>query len=191
MCLWFPGGFPRISSTPGIYISLGVSTGPTDRTNLNRILDLGCGPGRDLSAFRDRGHEAVGLDGAKPFVDMAKAATGCEVLHKDFIALTLPEAAFDGIFANAALFHVPSQEIARVLGELNAALKPQGVLFCSNPRGDNQEGWLDGRYGCFHDLETWRDYVTGAGFTEVTHYYRPPGRPRHEQPWLATVWRKP
>ena len=172
-------------------ISLVVSTGPTDRTNLNRILDLGCGPGRDLSAFRDRGHEAVGLDGAKPFVDMAKAATGCEVLHKDFIALTLPEAAFDGIFANAALFHVPSQEIARVLGELNAALKPQGVLFCSNPRGDNQEGWLDGRYGCFHDLETWRDYVTGAGFTEVTHYYRPPGRPRHEQPWLATVWRKP
>ena len=133
----------------------------------------------------------MGLDGAKPFVDMAKAATGCEVLHKDFIALTLPEAAFDGIFANPALFHVPRQEIARVLGELNAALKPQGVLFCSNPRGDNQEGWLDGRYGCFHDLETWRDYVTGAGFTEVTHYYRPPGRPRHEQPWLATVWRKP
>ncbi len=86
---------------------------------------------------------------------------------------------------------MPSQEIARVLGELNAALKPQGVLFCSNPRGDNQEGWLDGRYGCFHDLETWRDYVTGAGFTEVMHYYRPPGRPRHEQPWLATVWRKP
>ena len=56
------------------------------------------------------------------------------------------------------------------------------MLFCSNPRGDNQEGWLDGRYGCFHDLETWRDYVTGAGFTEVMHYYRPPGRPRHEQP---------
>ena len=156
-----------------------------------RILDLGCGPGRDLSAFRDRGHEAVGLDGAKPFVDMAKDATGCEVLHQDFIALALPEAAFDGVFANAVLFHVPSQEIARVLGELNAALKPQGVLFCSNPRGDNQEGWLDGRYGCFHDLETWQGYVTGAGFTEVTHYYRPPDRPRHEQPWLATVWRKP
>ena len=105
--------------------------------------------------------------------------------------LGIPATTFYGIFANAALFHVPSQEIARVLGELNAALKPQGVLFCSNPRGDNQEGWLDGRYGCFHDLETWRDYVTGAGFTEVMHYYRPPGRPRHEQPWLATVWRKP
>jgi hypothetical protein len=33
--------------------------------------------------------------------------------------------------------------------------------------------------------------VTGAGFEEITHYYRPPGRPRHQQPWLATVWRTP
>ena len=156
-----------------------------------RILDLGCGPGRDLSAFQALGHEAVGLDGAEPFVAMAREATGCEVLHQDFIALTLPAAAFDGVFANAALFHVPSQEVARVLRELHAALKPRGVLFCSNPRGDNQEGWQGGRYGCFYDLETWRKYVTGAGFTEVTHYYRPPGRPRHEQPWLATVWRRP
>ena len=40
------------------------------------------------------------------------------------------------------------------------------------------------------DLETWRAYVTAAGFRELHHYYRPPGRPRAEQPWLATVWRK-
>ena len=64
------------------------------------------------------------------------------------------------------------------------------MLFCSNPRGDNQEGWVGGRYGCFWDLETWRTLVTNAGFVELRHYYRPPGRPRHEQPWLATVWRK-
>ena len=62
--------------------------------------------------------------------------------------------------------------------------------FCSNPRGQNEEGWADGRYGCFHDLETWRSYVTAAGLRELHHYYRPPGRPRAEQPWLATVWRK-
>ena len=48
----------------------------------------------------------------------------------------------------------------------------------------------DDRYACFFDLDTWRDYVTLAGFEEVDHYYRPPGLPRHKQPWLATVWRK-
>ena len=154
------------------------------------ILDLGCGPGRDLRAFTALGHEAVGLDGAAELVALARAETDCTVLLQDFLALDLPAAQFDGVFANASLFHVPSSQIARVLGELAAALKPGGVLFCSNPRGDNQEGWVGGRYGCFWDLATWRALVTGAGFAELHHYYRPPGRPRHEQPWLATVWRK-
>ena len=81
-------------------------------------------------------------------------------------------------------------QLARVLGDLATTLKPRGVLFCSNPRGDNEEGWAGGRYGCFHDLETWRAYVAAAGFLELHHYYRPPGRPREQQPWLATVWRK-
>ena len=154
------------------------------------ILDLGCGPGRDLRAFAALGHEVVGLEGAAGLVALARAGTDCPVLHQDFLALDLPPARFDGIFANASLFHVPSSQISRVLAELAAALKPRGALFCSNPRGDNQEGWVGGRYGCFYDLETWRALATGAGFIELHHYYRPPGRPRDQQPWLATVWRK-
>src|SRR6516162_11759049 len=75
----------------------------------------------------------------------------------------------------------------RVLLELLKTLKPHGVLFSSNPRGNNEEGLSDDRYACFFDLDTWRDYVTSAGFVEVGHYYRPPGLPRHKQPWLATV----
>ena len=154
------------------------------------ILDLGCGPGRDLRAFTALGHEVTGLDGAAELVALARAENDCPVLLQDFLALDLQAAHFDGIFANASLFHVPSSQIARVLAELAASLKPRGVLFCSNPRGDNQEGWVSGRYGCFWDLATWRALVTGAGFSELRHYYRPPGRPRHQQPWLATVWRK-
>ena len=154
------------------------------------ILDLGCGPGRDLMAFRDAGHDPVGLDGSAAFVAMARRMAGCEVLHQDFLALDLPAARFDGIFANASLFHVPRQELPRVLGELHAALKPRGVLFSSNPRGGNEEGWVGGRFGCFLDLETWRSRLNAAGFVEVDHYYRPPGKPRREQPWLASVWRK-
>ena len=154
------------------------------------ILDLGCGPGRDLRRFTALGHEAVGLDGSGELVAMARAETGCEVLHQDFLALDLPRGRFDGIFANASLFHVPSRELPRVLRDLTATLKPGGVLFSSNPRGHNEEGWAGGRYGCFHDLRSWRTYVTAAGFGELRHYYRPPGRPRAQQPWLATVWRK-
>jgi SAM-dependent methyltransferase len=154
------------------------------------ILDLGCGPGRDLRYFRDRGHTPVGLDGCRAFVEMARRHAGCEVYHQDFLAMALPAARFDGIFANASLFHVPSAELSRVLGELRDALRPRGVLFCSNPRGTNEEGWNGLRYGVYHDLDGFRGYCEPAGFELVQHYYRPPGRPRHLQPWLATVWRR-
>jgi SAM-dependent methyltransferase len=154
------------------------------------ILDFGCGPGRDLKTFRELGHVAVGLEGAPSFAAMARSHSGCEVLEQDFLALDLPPARFDGVFANAALFHVPRQELPRVLEELRAALKPRGVLFSSNPHGGNEEGWSRGRYGVYHDLETWRRFLTNAGFVELTHYYRPAGLPRERQHWLASVWRK-
>jgi len=104
--------------------------------------------------------------------------------------MALPESRFDGIFANASLFHVPSQELPRVLAELSKTLRSRGVLFCSNPRGNNEEGLSGDRYSCFFDQVTWHDYVTAAGFFQVRHYYRPPGLPRHQQWWLSTVWRK-
>jgi len=155
-----------------------------------RILDFGCGPGRDLQAFSELGHAAVGLEGAAELAAMARAHSSCEVWQQDFLKLDLPNDHFDGVFANVALFHVPSQELARVLRELRATLKPRGVLFCSNPRGHNEEGWAQGRYGAYHDLETWRRYAKGAGFVELTHYYRPAGLPRERQPWLASAWRR-
>src|SRR5262245_3736843 len=77
------------------------------------LLDLGCGPGRDLAYFRALGHEAVGLDGCAAFVGAARARTGCEVLEQDFLKLALPAERFDGVFANASLFHVPTQELSR------------------------------------------------------------------------------
>ena len=154
------------------------------------ILDFGCGPGRDLKDFTARGHVAIGLDGSASFAAMARAESGCEVWQQDFLALDLPAGRFDGIFANASLFHVPREHLARVLRELHAALKPGGVLFCSNPRGNDEEGWNGGRYGVWHSLDSWRRWMTQAGFTELEHYYRPAGLPREQQPWLATVWRR-
>jgi SAM-dependent methyltransferase len=155
------------------------------------LLDFGCGPGRDLKTLADLGHHAIGLDGAARFATMARAYSGCEVWQQDFLQLDLPDDYFDGIFANATLFHVPRQELPRVLLELRAALKPRGVLFSSNPRGENEEGWNQGRYGSFHDWDSWRTYMLTAGLVELEHYYRPPGLPRSRQPWLASVWRKP
>lgn len=155
------------------------------------LLDFGCGPGRDLCTFTALGHRATGLEGSPALAAMARAHSGCTVLEQDFLRLDLPAQRFDGVFANATLFHVPSQELPRVLRQLHAALKPGGVLFTSNPRGQGQEGWQGERYGAYHDWPAWRALVTAAGFVALTHYYRPPGLPREQQPWLASVWRRP
>ncbi len=155
------------------------------------LLDLGCGPGRDLKTFKALGHRATGLEGAPTLAVMARANSGCEVLDQSILALNLPSSHFDGVFANAVLFHVPKQELPRVLRELHVAMKPGGVFFSSNPRGDNQEGWSGDRFGAFHDWQAWHGYVTAAGFVELAHYYRPTGLPLEQQPWLASVWRKP
>jgi SAM-dependent methyltransferase len=154
------------------------------------ILDFGCGPGRDLKVFAELGHLAIGLEGAARFAEMARVYSDCVVWQQDFLKLDLPENHFDGVFANAALFHVPSQKLPRVLLELHATLKPRGVIFTSNPHGQNEEGWNRGRYGAYHDLEAWRRYMSAAGFMELVHYYRPAGVPREQQPWLASVWRR-
>lgn len=154
------------------------------------LLDFGCGPGRDLRTFKALGHRAVGLEGAGSAAALARAHSGCEVLEQSFLQLELPAERFDGVFANAALFHVPSQVLLQVLRQLHACLRPGGVLFSSNPRGDGQEGWSGERYGVFHDWPSWRTLVTAAGFVELEHFYRPTGLPIEQQPWLASVWRK-
>src|SRR4029077_14048697 len=79
----------------------------------------------------------------------------------------------------------------RVSPKAHEALKPRGVLFSSNPHGENEEGWNRGRYGAYHSLDAWRCYMSEAGSTDREDYYRPVGRPRKRQPWLASVWRRP
>ncbi len=153
------------------------------------ILDLGCGPGRDVKYFADRGHRVIGLDGCQAFCAMAREYSGAPIVQQSFLALDLAPQSFDGIFANASLFHVPGSELARVLTELHAALKPGGILFTSNPRGSG-EGWNGERYGHYMELETSKRFLEQANFALLEHYYRPSGRPRDQQPWLAIVSKK-
>lgn len=155
------------------------------------ILDVGCGPGRDLKTFAALGHRAIGLDGAAEFAAMARAWSGCEVWQQDLLHLDLPPGMFDGVYANAVLFHVPSSKIDAVLAHLFATLTPGGALFSSNPRGNNEEGWNGDRYGTYYDFPTWERRLVKAGFSALHHYYRPANLPREQQPWLASVWRKP
>jgi SAM-dependent methyltransferase len=158
-----------------------------------RILDLGCGPGRDLAALRALGEAPVGLDGCAEFVAMARSHSGCEVLHQSFFALDLSPSSFEGVFANASLFHVPQSFLPNVLATLFSCLVSRGVLFCSNPRAfdADAEGWSGERYGCYLTIESWHAVIERAGFSLERQFLRPSDKPSAQQPWLAMVSRRP
>lgn len=161
--------------------------------NPGKILDIGCGPGRDLVAFKQQGHEPIGLDATPAFVEMAKQVSGCEVWQQSFLSLDLPGETFDGVFANASLIHVPRGDMVRVLQDLHRALVADGALFMSMCRGD-MEGYSPRptgyRYTVGWEYETLTPCLQDAGFAIARHYYRPPGLPQEQQMWLAIVARK-
>ena len=132
------------------------------------------------------GHRPIGLDGSKEFCKMTQQLSKCPILHQKFLNLELEDNSFDGIFANASLFHVPSLELPRVLRELHCALRKKGILFSSNPRG-NLEGWQGQRFGHYMEFGESEIYLKKSGFKIKEHYYRPSGKPRELQPWLAIV----
>lgn len=154
------------------------------------LLDLGCGPGRDLNHFRVLGHRAIGLDGSAQFVAMARSFSESPVLHQDLLELDLPPSRFDGIFASASLFHIPPAALHQVLSALHLSLRTDGILFALNPRGRDELGWIGDRYCSYLRLGTWRRHMREAGFSLLAHEYRPAGLPRRRQQWISTVWRK-
>ena len=161
--------------------------------NPGKILDLGCGPGRDLVAFKSQGHTVIGLDATPAFVEMARQASGCEVWQQSFLSLDLPPETFDGIFANASLLHVPRGDMVRVLRDVWRSLVVEGALMMSMGRGD-WEGYTARetgyRYVVAWEYETLAPCVEQAGFEIVDHYYRPPGLPLQQQSWVVIVARK-
>ena len=124
---------------------------PHDVARKLDLLDVCCASGRDMRSLTARGHRVTGLDGVPAFCDMSRALNpGCEVLQQSLTELDLPAAAFDGIFANACLFHIPSAALPGALSALVGALRPGGVLFSSNAHGfgEDQEGWIAASLSC-------------------------------------------
>ena len=110
-----------------------------------RILDLGCGGGRDLRAFKSFGFECIGLDPSKRLAKIAKEHSGCEVIVARAQDLCFREE-FDGIWACASLLHISRSELPLTMDRVRNSLKIGGVLFLSMQEGNGSSVAPDGRF---------------------------------------------
>lgn len=109
-----------------------------------RILDLGCGSGRDSLAFLKAGFKVDAVDGSKQMVEVAKGLTGLDVTQALFSEYE-PNGLYDGIWACSSLLHVASGELPSLIEKYSKALKPNGVFYLSFKLGD-YEGMRNGRW---------------------------------------------
>ena len=126
-----------------------------------KILDLGCGSGRDVKAFRERGYVAEGVDRSEELCKLASEYTGVEIKQMDFAQLN-SVAEYDAVWACASLLHVSCEELPKIIELIRRALKSSGVMYMSFKYGD-YEGDRDGRF--FNDMT--EDKFKGV-FADVT-----------------------
>ena len=114
-----------------------------------RVLDLGCGSGRDSLAFLRAGLEVDAVDGSAQMVEAASGLTGLPVAHALFEDFE-PQGPYDGIWACSSLLHVPAAELPAIISKYARALKPGGT-FCLSFKLGAHDGMRGGRW--FTDLD--------------------------------------
>lgn len=100
-----------------------------------KVLDAGCGSGRDSQHFIEKGYKVTAFDASETMCECASKLIGQEVRKLTFQEMDYQDC-FDGIWACASLLHVPEDEIATVLKQIADALKSGGVLYASWKYGD-------------------------------------------------------
>jgi SAM-dependent methyltransferase len=105
-----------------------------------RILDLGCGPGRDAKVFADQRFHVIGIDFSPTMIAAARACAPQVTFHvMDIESLDFPPNSFDGVWANCSLLHVPKRSIPAVLQNIAAILKSKGIFYLALKLGDAGE----------------------------------------------------
>lgn len=154
-----------------------------------RILDVGCGSGRDTLAFKNKGYEVDAIDYSIELVKRATQLTGIQVKLKSFYEVNELEV-YDGIWACASLLHCERDRLTEVVGKLISALRPNGVLYMSFKYGDSDRE-KDRRV--FTDLDKAQAKVLLQHFEDVKQikqWTTVDKRPDRDEKWLNLLWKK-
>lgn len=157
-----------------------------------RILELGCGSGRDAAMMLARGYAVEPTDGSPEMASQAEARLGCTVRVLPFQKLDAM-AAYNGVWANACLLHVPRADLTDVLARVHRALASNGLFYASYKAGDAEGRDQFGRYynypsfdelaAAYRNAAAWQDVTIAE--SAGTGYDNEPAR------WLTVLARRP
>lgn len=154
-----------------------------------RVLDAGCGSGRDAKAFHEMGYQVDAFDASSAMVELAKQHTGLPVQLMTFSEID-GKAQYDGIWCCASLLHVPSSELPAVMQKLADALKPGGVWYVSFKYGNGERVQGERRFTDL-DEEGLRELLKAVPGIEIASLWvTQDNRPDRDERWLNGILRK-
>lgn len=155
-----------------------------------KILDFGCGSGRDTKYFIESGYTVTAIDGSEELCKSASAYTGIQVKHMLFQDLNEVDC-YDGIWACSSILHLPKEELKIVTQKMSRALKQNGIIYTSFKYG-NFEGERNGRYFTDFTLDVFKEFISDLKDIAIEEYWITgdvrPGR--EDEKWLNLILRK-
>lgn len=133
----------------------------------DRLIDLGCGAGRDLKAFADRGFVPIGLDVSFGLAKIAGEYSAQPVVVGDLRQLPFASNSFSAGWASASLLHLNRDDVGLALGEIRRVLKPGGLLFSSVKHGRGERADAQGRWFCYYEPVEWQRLLESFGFSPL------------------------
>ena len=154
-----------------------------------KVLDLGCGSGRDSLFFKKYGYDVTALDGSVEMCIQAEKNIGQPVINMTFDKLDY-NSEFDGIWACASLLHVSSKDIEEVLFKIEKAMKPGGYFYCSFKYG-SYEGEREGRYYTDYTEESIDSlFAACPSLKKVDLWLSDDVRPGRKDRWINCIFTK-
>ncbi len=159
-----------------------------------KILDIGCGPGRDAKYFTDLGFQVTGIDISEKMIELAqKTAPGATFCVMDSEEMQFPSASFDAVWASASLLHSPKDRFVQILEQMRSFVKEDGIIYLSMKQGDGEVFEEDARYGgvkkfwSYYQEQELLSLLQTCGFQIVEHHVYDKSTAYQTHPWISVI----
>ncbi|GGX57600.1 class I SAM-dependent methyltransferase [Saccharospirillum salsuginis] len=158
-----------------------------------RVLEAGCGAGRDIEYFMSKGFEVEAFDASIEMCNIARERTGIDVKHQRFDEYNPNGKTFNGIWASASLLHVPFENLISIYNKLISTLDEGGVFYASYKYGSEDKiSEKSGRFFIHMNEERFKRLMDSIPNVKIAHLWASHDNRAHRQhdKWMKTIIKK-